>query len=269
MNAADIRILLTATVACWPVLAWYVRGTMDASNDYWGLLALGTAVLVVARNKPPARVRLPLALPGALMACYALVTLFEAPMAIRAVLAFLSLGTLVSVARLGRRIDLPLMALLMLALPLTATWQFYLGYPLRVAAGALSAAMLQLNGIAVVREGALLDWSGRIVSIDAPCSGVKMLWAAMYMVYTLSAFHRLSFFRTGCAIAFALATVVAANAIRAAALFYIETGMLDVPGWAHDATGMVSFFIGAGAIVWAIHQINGERPWPGTVHAGS
>ncbi|OGB20811.1 MAG: hypothetical protein A3I66_19580 [Burkholderiales bacterium RIFCSPLOWO2_02_FULL_57_36] len=268
-NTGGRGIMLAATLAFWPVWGWYVSATMDASNDYWGLLALASAILVVARNKSPSMVRLPLALPAAFVAFYLVATLAEAPISIRAVLAFLALGSLASAWRLGKRIDLPLHALLMLALPLTATWQFYLGYPLRVAAGALSAALLQMNGIAVVREGALLNWADQIVSIDAPCSGVKMLWAAMYMVYTLSAFHRLSCVQTGCAIAFAVATVVAANAIRAAALFYMETGMLNLPRWAHDATGMFSFAIGACAILWGIRQIKGGRTWSSAVHAGS
>lgn len=273
MNGDDRRIMpapmLAAMLAFWPVLAWYVSGTMDASNDYWGLLALATAICIVARNKSSDAVRFPLALPALFVALYLLATVLKAPIAMRAMLAFLGMGSLASAWRLGRRIDLPLCALLMLALPLTATWQFYLGYPLRVVAGTLSSAMLQMNGLAVVREGALLNWDGQIVAIDAPCSGVKMLWAAMYLVYTLSALHRLSFVRTGCAIALAVATVVAANAVRAAALFYIETGMLQLPHWAHEATGMVSFAIGACAILWGIHQIKGGRSWLGTVHAGS
>ncbi len=269
MNASDRWILLALPLAFWPVLAWYVSGTLDASNDYWGVLALATAILVVVRNRSSAVVCLPLALPIIFVAIYLVTTLYQAPISIRAVFAFLAIGSFASAWYLGRRIDLPLFALLMLALPLTATWQFYLGYPLRVVAGALSAAMLQLNGLAVVREGALLNWSGQIVSIDAPCSGVKMLWAAMYMVYTLSAFYRLSFVKTGCIIAFAVTAVVAANAVRAAALFYIETGMLNVPHWAHDATGMFSFAIGACAILWAIRQINGGMTWSRTVRAGS
>lgn len=269
MNAAGYRITLAVTLAFWPILVWYVSATMDTSNDYWGLLALATAILVVVRNKSFTVVRLPLVLPTAFVAFYLIATLTEAPISIRAVLAFLALGTLASAWCLGKRVDLPLLALLMLALPLTATWQFYLGYPLRVVAGSLSAALLQMNGLAVVREGALLNWAGQIVSIDAPCSGVKMLWAAMYMVYTLSAFHRLSFVQTGCAIAFALATVVAANAVRAAALFYMETGILALPRWTHEGTGMFSFAFGACAILWAVHQIKGGWTWSNTVHAGS
>lgn len=255
MKIDESKIMLAVPFAFWPVLAWYARGTLDASNDYWGLLALATAVMIVACKKSPVRVRFPLALPAILVVFYITATLHDAPISIRAVLAFMAMGMLASAWRLGRRIDLHLLALLMLALPLTATWQFFLGYPLRVVAGALSAALLQMNGIAVVREGALLNWAGQIVSIDAPCSGVKMLWAAMYMVYTLSAFHRLSFVKTGCAIAFAVGVVVVVNALRAAALFYIETGMLNLPSWAHDATGMFCFAIGACAIVCAIRQL--------------
>lgn len=260
MSVPDYRIMLVAALAFWPVLSWYARGTMDASNDYWGLLALATAILVVARNKSAAAARFALVLPTVFAALYLIATLMGAPMSIRAMLAFTALGCLASALYLGKRIDLPLLALLMLALPLTATWQFYLGYPLRVAAGAMSAALLQMNGIAVVQEGTLLNWSGQMVSIDAPCSGVKMLWAAMYLTYTLSAFHRLSFVQSACAIVFAVATVMAVNGVRTAALFYVETGILNLPAWAHEMTGMVSFAIGACVILYSIQQIKKGEP---------
>lgn len=269
MKADDWRIMSAAALAFWPVLAWYVSATLDSSNDYWGLLALATSALIVVRNKSPGALHLPLAFPVALGAFYLVATLAGAPISVRAILAFLTLGSLMSATHLRKRIDLPLFALLMLALPLTATWQFYLGYPLRIIAGSLSVVLLQMNGLAVVREGTLLNWAGQIISIDAPCSGVKMLWSAMYMVYTLSALHRLSFMQTGCAIAFAVMMVVSTNAIRAAALFYMETGMLHMPHWAHEAVGMACFAAGAGVILWAIHQIKGGRTWPATAHAGS
>lgn len=265
MPAAMMAIML----AFWPVLVWYVNGTLDASNDYWGLLALASALLIAAKNRSSVAVRYPLALPGLFIMLYFIATVFDTPVSLRAVLAFLGMGSLASAWRLGRRIDLPLFALLILALPLTATWQFYLGYPLRVVAGTLSAAMLQMHGLAVVREGTLLNWDGHIVAIDAPCSGVKMLWSAMYLVYTLSALHRLSFIQTSVAIAAAVATVVAANAVRAAALFYIETGMLRLPHWAHEATGMVSFTVGACLILRVIQHIKENRTWFSTARAGS
>ncbi|UUZ51849.1 exosortase/archaeosortase family protein [Massilia sp. B-10] len=151
---------------------------MDASNDPASLLAAATAVTLVWRSPEVAPVRWPLALPSALLAAYAIATAAGIPPAFGAVPAAAALAALASACRRGRRLDAALLALCMLALPLAASLQFYLGYPMRVMAlSTLSAALLRMGGIGVVRDGAMLDWGGQLVSIDAPCSGVKMLWA--------------------------------------------------------------------------------------------
>jgi exosortase len=264
-NASNFKLLIAASLlAIWPVLSWYVTGTLDGSNDLWGLLAAATAIVVLVKAKPQStlQLRFPLALPALLMTLYIAATCLGVLISMRAVLAFLTLAALASAWRLDKRIDLPLIALCMLALPLAATLQFYLGYPLRVLAGILSVALLHLNGIEVIREGTLLSWNGQLVSIDAPCSGVKMLWAGMYLTYTLAAFYRFSAFKTSCAILLGVSIVVVANAIRAAALFYVETGMLHLPKWSHETIGMITFTIAAGMIVWGIQQVKGMSLWP-------
>ena len=248
-------LALAMLAAFWPVLAWYARGSADASNEASGLLAAATALLLVSRAKPASGVRHPLVLPGVLLALYIAATLAAWPIALRAVLAFLAVAALASACRLGKRLDLPLCALALLALPLAASLQFYCGYPLRVLAGSLSAALLQLNGFDVVREGAVLVWGAQTVAIDAPCSGVKMLWASCYLASALAALFRFSALQSVAALLLALTAVIAANAIRAAALFYIETGLLSLPPWSHDAVGLVTFLFAAIVIVWGMEWI--------------
>ena len=248
-------LALVMLAAFWPVLAWYASGSADASNDASGLLAAATVLLIVSRAKPQSSVRHPLLLPAVLLALYIAATLAALPIAVRAMLAFLALAALASAARLGKRLDLPLCVLAMLALPLAASLQFYCGYPLRVLAGSLSAVLLQLNGLGVVREGAVLVWGAQTVAIDAPCSGVKMLWASCYLTSALAALFRFTALKTVAAMLLALAAVVAANAIRAAALFYIETGLLSLPPWSHDAVGLVTFLFAAIMIVWGMEWI--------------
>ncbi len=248
-------------LSLWPVWRWYVAGTLDGSNDGWGLLAAATAMLLCWRarrgsHRPHALPAWPLLLPTLLLLAYLLATLAGLSPALRAIPAVLALAALASIGCFGRRIHLPLFALSLLALPLTASLQFYLGYPLRVLAGSMSVALLQLNGIAVVREGTLLNWSGQLISIDAPCSGVKMLWAAMYLTYTLTALHGFAPLKSMAAIALAVCTVVLANAIRAAALFYTESGIVHLPPWAHGAIGMIMFVATASVIVSAIQRLN-------------
>ncbi|HRF11048.1 MAG TPA: archaeosortase/exosortase family protein [Candidatus Accumulibacter phosphatis] len=241
-------LFASLAIACWPVLVWYVRGSFDGSNDPWGLLALATAIGVLWRAAPASPPERPLLLPTALLLLYTAATLAALPLSLRALLAALALAALGSAWRLGRRLDFPVAALALLALPLTASLQFYCGYPLRVLTGSLAVALLRLNGLTVELEGAVLLWDGRQIAIDAPCSGLRMLWAGAYLMAAAAALFRFSPRQTLAAAALTGSLVIAANAVRAAALFYLETGLLVLPAWVHTAAGM-SVFLAAGLLI--------------------
>ena len=259
MKRTPFPLLMGAMcIALWPVWIWFATGSLDASNDYSGLLAAATVLAVLwcaPAVPPPSR---PLALPAALLVLYALATAAGVAPGVRAPLAALALAALASAWRLGRRMDAALLALCLLALPLAASLQFYCGYPLRVVAGNLSAALLRMNGIAVVREGAMLAWDGQLIAIDAPCSGVKMLWAGLYLACALAASYRLPAWRTLAALALAGVMIVGANAVRAAALFHGEAGLMILPPWAHEATGVVCFIAAALGIYAGVRSLQGK-----------
>src|SRR5262249_39732051 len=140
------------------------------------------------------------------------------------------------------------------SLPLMASLQFFLGYPLRSFIATLSVPLLRLNGLAVTREGTALDWAGRLVEIDAPCSGVKMLWAGMFLTFTRACLFRLNAGRTILAAAFAFATIVLGNVLRSTALFYIEAGIVNLPSFAHTGIGVVVFGMTASAIAYGVRH---------------
>lgn len=240
--------LVLLALACWPVLAWYGRGSFDGSNDPWGLLALVTAAFVLWRAPPAAPLRQPFMLPSIFLLLYCLATVAGLPMALRAMAVALAMTAMASAWRLGRRLDLPLLALALLALPLTASLQFYCGYPLRVLAGWLAVGLLKSNGLAVLLDGAVFLWDGRQIAIDAPCSGLRMLWAGGYLMAAAAALFRFSPRQTLLAASLTGTIVIAANAVRAAALFYLESGLLPLPAWTHEAAGM-SVFLAAGLLI--------------------
>ena len=240
--------LLLILAACWPVLAWYWRGSLDGSNDPWGLLALGTALFALRHSPRLPQPAYPLALPGACLVLYCIATLAGLPASLRAITAALALAALGSARWRGRRLDLPIASLALLALPLTATLQFYFGYPLRLLAGWLALGLLQSNGISVVLDGASFLWDGRQIAIDAPCSGIRMLWAGCYLTAAGAALFRFSPRQTMVAGMLTLLVVISANAVRAAALFYLEAGLLELPAWMHEAAGM-SVFLAAGSFI--------------------
>lgn len=241
-------------MAFWPVWQWLALSSMDGSNESANLLAAATAILLAWRAPAEGSIAYPLALPTVCVLLYTMACLAGLSLSVRAACAALALGSLASAVRLGKRLDLAMLALCMLALPVAASLQYYLGYPLRVMAGTLSVAMLHTNGIAVVREGAMLAWDGQLLAIDAPCSGVKMLWAGLYLACTLAGIRGLAAPNTILAVAAAIGIVVVANAMRAAALFYLETGMVIGPAWAHEAIGIFCFAIAALAIYGMTHS---------------
>lgn len=255
MTLPGATLFTLLAFACWPILFWFGRGSFDGSNDPWGLLALATAALVLWRAHPSLPPSRPLVLPAGFMLLYTAATLAGLAVSLRAMCAILAMVSLASTWRMGRRLDLPLVALGMLALPLTASLQFYCGYPLRVLAGVLAAALLKFNGLPLVLEGAVFLWDGRQIAIDAPCSGIRMLWAGSYLMAAAAALFRFTPRQTLAATALTLGTVIAANAIRAAALFYLEAGLVPLPAWAHEAAGMIVFLAAGLLIVHGLYRI--------------
>lgn len=263
------RLLLLAALvsATWPVWRWMVYRFADGSGDTWELLAALTAVAVMVRDResrpPAADPSLPaapavsammarnqrpsvvsLSLPAAFLVIYAASYSFLSPLP-RGMLAMAAIGTAISALWYGRRIDVAVCGLLLISLPVMASLNFYLGYPLRVAAGTMTEALLQMNGIAALREGAQLQWNGQSIAIDAPCSGVKMLWTGAYLSFSLSAMMRLSAPRTVALTLLTVVVVIIANAIRATSLFYVEAGIFEGPELLHDAIGLVMFAFAA------------------------
>ncbi len=247
----DSTLVLAIQVAAfWPVWRWYIQRATDGSDDPWGLAAVVMALLFIFREKHSSEVtQRPLWLPAMLMLGYAAGYHLLSPLP-RALVAIACLAATISSMRFGKRLHVGILGLLMLSLPMIASLQFFLGYPLRTFAAMLSAPMLRMNGIAVTRQGTALNWAGRLVEIDAPCSGVKMLWAGMFLTFILVCFFRLNTRRTLLTVTFALAAIVLGNVLRSTALFYVEAGIVKLPPPAHTGAGLVVFAISALAIVW-------------------
>ena len=251
-------LLAAICLAFWPVWIWFANGTLDGSNDAGGLLAAAVAIAIVTLAPTTHVPAAPLLLPTVCVALYLLMTAAGLPMLSRAMMAALAIASFASAWRMGKRLDVALLALCTLALPLAASLQFYVGYPLRVVAGAFSALLLRMNGLAVVREGAMLAWDGQLIAIDAPCSGIKMLWSGLFLACALAASARLPALRTMAAMLLAAAVVIAANSVRAAALFYMETGLVHLPAWAHPGIGVLCFAGAALAILWGVSSLMGR-----------
>lgn len=243
-------VIVVSLLALWPVINWYTLRMLDSSDDNFGLMALVTALAFVFLRRCDYR---PTALPiisiTLLMLAY-LVSIFLFPPIVRAAIAMTLIGVLLSRLYLGQGMHLGLWGLLFLSLPVMASLQFYLGYPLRWVVGFVAEKFLQLNGLAVTHSGTVLNWSGGTVSIDAPCSGVKMLWFGFYLCFTLACFYRLNFLRL---VVLGITTgivIIGANILRATGLFYTESGLITMPDWAHNGVGIIMFLAASILIVY-------------------
>ena len=256
MRRLSLLLLAAQALAFWPVWAWYARRTLDPSDEPWGLLALATAVILTFRPSALRPGPAPsFASPAALTIAYAGLFPVLPPLG-RSLMALTAMGATLATLSGRPALHPARLVLFALATPLLPTLQFVAGYPLRVAAGESAALLLRLSGLPVVREGTLLSLGDTTVSIDAPCSGVRMLWAGMYLAAVLS--WHLGPWRSLACLALAVLAAVVGNALRSAALFYPESGMLTVPSLAHQGVGLAVFALVAASVVAAARLLEGR-----------
>ncbi|MES2055183.1 MAG: exosortase/archaeosortase family protein [Pseudomonadota bacterium] len=144
----------------------------------------------------------------------------------------------------------PAIGLGVLALPVLPSLEFFLAYPLRLVSAMLTATLLRLGGINVGVEGVALDWHGDRLLFDAACAGVRMLWAALLLVSAIAIAARFTPMRYARALGLAVMLTIAANALRAASLFYVENGFVpQLSGpFTHEAVGIAAFVMSAAAL---------------------
>ncbi|RYF64052.1 MAG: exosortase Q, partial [Comamonadaceae bacterium] len=195
--------LAAQALALWPAWLWMGRRLADGSDDPLGLLALAALAALAWQQRAALRTTprlgwLLLAGAGTLAATLmrtgvnlgfgalpAWPPLLASLLAVLAIacglLAFLPRPALAAAhdVPLPGVAALPVLGLAVLALPLLSSLQFYAGYPLRVITAELSQWLL-MPFFTVAREGASLWISGRLVIVDAPCSGVQMVWLGYF-----------------------------------------------------------------------------------------
>ncbi len=226
----------------WRLLA----GRMGDQPSALPLLLVGLAVAAPAvRRIAAGEARaVPLAPLCGLLACYILAVL-AAPALIECAITVVGTVLIWRTVAGARMAKAPLAGLALLALPVLPSLDFYLAYPMRLVCAWLAAMLLRLNGIQIGLEGVALKWNGSLLLFDAACSGIRMLWACLFLVsgIALAAGFRPLLYARAIAIAFVLA--VAGNAVRAASLFYVENGFVErLHGpLGHESVGIVAFLL--------------------------
>lgn len=246
--------LILMLIACWGVWRWYFLRLTTSSDEVFGILALVAIVFFSFKeNNKPQSFRF-LIISTALLFIYAIIYSFTPPL-IRAFVAVTSLTIFLSGWRFGKTFHFGIWSLFLLSLPIIASMQFYLGYPMRVIIGEATEFILRLNGFSIFREGVCLHFGEKMIWIDAPCSGVKMLWTGFFLTSVLITLYRFNLTKSVFALVIAFAIILIGNIFRAVGLFYLEAEIVKMPDFAHSGIGIISFILTCIGIVLALHKL--------------
>jgi exosortase/archaeosortase family protein len=147
-----------------------------------------------------------------------------------------------------------------------ASLQFYAGYPLRVVTAEISRWLLALSH-EVTRSGSSLLVNGHLVIVDAPCSGVQMVWLGYFtacLVALPAALTNRTFLMR---LPVASVLVLTGNIVRNTLLVAAEASGQHLPGWAHEAVGLVVLALVCSGIGWVMSRP--DRATTHTAHGGA
>ncbi len=233
-----IQPALLLGIALLPVLWWFGKRLDDGSDEPLGLLTLAVAIGLAWRDRRSLVATSSSRLAGAVLILASVLGVHGLPAMLRAGLAVCGVACWFGIHR-----RFALSGLLLLSLPVAASMQFFLGYPLRLAAAEGAVRLLELGSVVVARSGTQVELAGQVVGVDPACGGVRMLWHALAAAMALAALHRLTPRATVVAGLLAIALVVPANVVRATLLVLRETGAMPEFVLGHGGVGLLSFGI--------------------------
>lgn len=233
--------LVAQGAALWPHWRWAAARVADGSDDPLGLAALVAFVALVAREAPrmTARPDTRWWTAAAVATVAATAAHLALPPLAGAVLAALALACGARALLPAGHATLPLAGLAVLALPVLSSLQFYAGFPLRIVTAQLSTWALQGAGLAAERAGTAMQVEGRLVIVDAPCSGVQMVWMAYFCACALAAWQRLGDRALMRRLPFVGGLVLAGNMVRNTVLVALEGTGHAVSETLHQGLGLV------------------------------
>jgi exosortase/archaeosortase family protein len=258
-------ICALVALATWDGWRWYA-GRVVAMPEEALALVLTIALLAflgTTRKTPPAGGQpLPLRALTGLLLTYAALRMTAPPIFAAALAVSATLFCLYA-ALFKERPPVAFWGLVALSLPVLPSLQFTLGYPLRIVSAALTVGLLQLQGLSIERQGTFLLWRGEMVQFDAPCSGINMLWAGLLLTMMGGVLLRLGAVKLLLAFIASVLLTIAANVLRAASLFYVETGLLaPTPVWWHEGAGLAAFLMSSAAMLWVLVRLQDPEATP-------
>jgi exosortase/archaeosortase family protein len=249
-------------LALWPHGLWIVRRIQDGSDEPLGLAALAMLAIALWRAAPRLRIapHTGWLAAAAVLTAAANLALFVLPPLVCGLVAALACAAGLLAWLRPEVPRLPLVGLLLLALPLVASLQYYGGYPLRVLTAQLSAWALQLAGIVAERSGAAMTVRGQLVIVDAPCSGVQMVWMAYFCACAVAALVSLRDRDLLRRLPLVGALVLVGNVLRNTVLVALESRPQGLDATLHEAIGIAALVLVCSAVVVLVRSGGRHAP---------
>lgn len=151
------------------------------------------------------------------------------------------------------RAAFPLLFLFMM-IPLPYIIYYKITFPLQLMSARLSAGILQLIQVNVIRKGNILLLPNYSLEVIAACSGLRSLMTMVTLALIFSAFSDLSKSRKVILVACAIPAAIIANTIRlvVTAVGAYTAGSEFADGIMHDISGLIVFLAGFLLLVLSI-----------------
>jgi len=145
-----------------------------------------------------------------------------------------------------KRISFPLGFLVfMFPLPMGAIAAF--SFPLKLMVSNLAASFLNLFGLPIFREGAVVHLARTTLTIDDPCSGIRSLISLLALGALIAYISKTSILRKGILFISAIPIAIFTNVLRVCALIlaanWLGSQWAMPEHWFHTASGMGVFGI--------------------------
>ena len=230
--------LALQVAALWPHAAWAAARLRDGSDDPLGLAALAMLGVLVARRGLRAAPRAGWLGASLALTAAATLALWALPPLAASVVAAAALGCALAAWSPDGAPRLAPAGLVLLALPLLASLQFYAGYPLRLVTAQASAWALQFAGLDAAASGAAMTVQGRLVIVDAPCSGVQMAWLGYFGALAVAGWTGLRDRTLLARLPLVGLIVLSGNVLRNSLLVALESRPQGLAEAAHQAIGL-------------------------------
>lgn len=233
--------LVAQVIALWPTWVWMSKRMTDGSDDPLGTLALGMLGITIwqMRHHLANMPKLTYLVAGLGLTLVATIMLGQLPALIIGIFSMTALTATLLAVLPPQIAKLPLLGLSILALPILSSLQFYAGYPLRVVTAEVSSWILFLF-YDVQREGSTLLVNNKMIIVDAPCSGVQMVWLGYFTAFTIALWQRLTDKQLLMRLPFIGAIILIGNILRNSILVAIQASDHSLAQWLHEIIGLVA-----------------------------